>query len=1149
MNRLLLLFILLFSATSMLFAQTFTDVSGQLSPIDPPGNRVGQRGSSAADFNNDGLVDLYHANFRDPGRLYLNQGDGTFLDVLERLDIDEGENMWGAAFGDYNDDGYLDILFEDLSEPSLLYKNRRSGMFELVNDEANVDILTLAQGAAWDDFNLDGKLDFFIVNDIGPNQLFKNIDRISFEDISIAAGVQTIGNSYGVSWGDINNDGYPDAYIATCHPSDPLRSINHLLLNNGDETFTNIGQASGTADSLAGWAVLMTDYDADNDFDIFVTNSVHDPRPGDNRLYRNNGDNTFTNMASFAGVGALDENSFGAAVADFDNDGWEDLYVTNVDHPDRLFRNNGDGTYSDIAAAAGIPANNHRTVSVADLDNDGWIDIFTAGAPENKLLMNNGGSNHWLRLRCRGISNNYHGVGTRIELFIGAQRQLRAIRAGDSFCSQNLDLMAHFGLGTATTIDSIIFYWPNGVVDKLYDLQDIDQEITMIEGSSLNHRPTTFALLSPADGDTLAAGNDDVVFHWENAADSDGETISYSLFLTLKDLLSNSYRDTSFSNISDTFLAVNREVIPPNHAIYWSADASDGTQRTAAKNPRVVYSENFSLFSLSAIVIGDPQFPSTGTSWMDYDSDGLVDLYVTNASNKRNQLYRNNGGGTFTEITSGTVVNDADDSFGAVWGDYNRDNYPDLFVANVNGQNNRLYMNNGDGTFSSNTVALPANEGGNTLSGSWADYDNDGWLDLLAANGSNNANFLYHNDGTGNFSKISSGAIATDARNAFGAVWADYDNDGFVDLFVANSQTNDLYRNNGNGTFTAVSNSPVVTDAAISLSGSWGDYDNDGDPDLFVANFSFNFFYENNGDGTFTKISNSIPTSDAFTSRSGTWADFDNDGDLDLIVSNEATNSFYLNNGDKTFSRVEIPGFNSSPTSSNAISTADIDNDGDLDIAVALLSESDGNQLFINNSFSNNWLKVSLRGTLSNANGFGAKVRLQSRPAGISTWQLREISSQSNFAAQNSPHAHFGLGSASIVDSLIVQWPSGKVNRLGNLSVNQTISVVEDSTTAIDDPLSGVPGDYMLSQNYPNPFNPNTNIGFQLSDFGFVELLIYDINGRLVKTLVKENRAAGNYSEAWNATNDLGESVGSGIYFYQIKVNHYREVRKMILLK
>ncbi|MFQ5582902.1 MAG: FG-GAP-like repeat-containing protein [Calditrichia bacterium] len=570
---------------NFLAAQTFTDVSGLLSPDFPVGNRTGQRGASAADFNNDGRVDIYHSNFRDPGRLYLNGGAGGFTDILQEINLDEGVNMWGAAFGDYNHDGYLDIMFEDLSAPSKLYKNNRNITFTEVNNSANVIVNNLAQGAAWGDFNLNGNLDLLIVNDHGDNQLFKNLDRAMFLDISISANVPTVGNSYGTSWGDINNDGFPDAYITTCHPSDPLRSINHLLLNNGDETFTDIGQSAGVADSLAGWGVIMFDYDQDGDMDMYVTNSYHAPRLAHNRLYRNNGDNTFSNASFASGLaGVFNENSYGVADADFDNDGWVDIYVTDLGRRDRLYHNNGDGTFTDIAIQAGIVLNDHRAVAVADFNNDGWIDIFTAGKPTNRLMFNNGGSNHWVTIRTRGISANYYGVGARIEVYADTLRQMQEIRAGDSFCSQNHNLTAHFGLGQNTQIDSLIVRWPGGTINKYFNIHQIDQQFTVIEGIGINHRPTTFELHTPANGDTITSLNQGVRFSWSPAADPDSEALSYTLFLTGTDLTSGISFNTVVTAIADTAVVLDQLILKENHAYRWSADASDGFLITAATN-------------------------------------------------------------------------------------------------------------------------------------------------------------------------------------------------------------------------------------------------------------------------------------------------------------------------------------------------------------------------------------------------------------------------------------------------------------------------------------------------------------------------------------------------------------------------------------
>ena len=580
------IFILTLCIATTLSAQTFTDMSHLLSPNAPVGNRSGQRGTSAADFNNDGLVDIYHANFRDPGRLYLNQGEDGFVDVLRDIDLDEGTNMWGAAFGDYNYDGYLDIIFQDLSAPSKLYINNLNGTFTEVTEDAGIAIHTLAQGAAWIDFNLNGRLDFLIVNDIGPNQLFKNLNLADFEDISIAASVETYGNSYGISWGDINLDGYPDAYIATCHISDPLRSINHLLLNNGDETFTNIAQDAGVADSLPGWGPVMFDYDNDGDIDVFVGNSYHPPREAYNRLYRNDGNNQFTAAQHIAGVaGDGNENNYGVSVADFDNDGWEDIYLTALFRRDRLYRNNGDGTFTNIAAQAGVRSNDHRAVAVADFNNDGWIDIFTVGRqPHNLLLYNEGGTNHWLKIRLRGLADNYFGVGTRIELYTDSLRQIREVRAGDSFCSQNLDITAHFGLGEATVIDSLILRWPTGTVDKLYDITAIDQEMTIVQGGTINNRPQTFHLQTPADGDTLLNLSGDYQFSWDAAVDPEENPLSYEFRLTGTNRTTAEVVDTTISGLSETSVTINRNMLRDNYRYRWTVDARDSINITASTN-------------------------------------------------------------------------------------------------------------------------------------------------------------------------------------------------------------------------------------------------------------------------------------------------------------------------------------------------------------------------------------------------------------------------------------------------------------------------------------------------------------------------------------------------------------------------------------
>ena len=273
-----------------------------------------------------------------------------------------------------------------------------------------------------------------------------------------------------------------------------------------------------------------------------------------------------------------------------------------------------------------------------------------------------------------------------------------------------------------------------------------------------------------------------------------------------------------------------------------------------------IISQSFTKITTGAIV-NDGGW-SYACCWADFNNDGKPDLFVCNnqTGNKNNMLYMNNGDGTFTKVTTGVVVTDGGSSYGCTAADFDNNGTIDLFVANY-GENNFLYSNNGNGTFTKITTGAIVNDGGNSTGCAWADYDKDGYVDLFVCN-RNQPNFLYHNNGNGTFTKITTGAIVTNNSNSGGCAWADYDNDGYPDLFVANAgpAADFLYHNNGNGTFTQITNDPVVNDVINSSGGSWGDYNNDGYPDLFVTGgvigTTNDRLFLNNGNGTFTKILN-----------------------------------------------------------------------------------------------------------------------------------------------------------------------------------------------------------------------------------------------------------------------------------------------------
>lgn len=358
----------------------------------------------------------------------------------------------------------------------------------------------------------------------------------------------------------------------------------------------------------------------------------------------------------------------------------------------------------------------------------------------------------------------------------------------------------------------------------------------------------------------------------------------------------------------------------------------------------------------------------TDAAWGDYDGDGDQDLYITNWGSgvgptvAVNRLYENNDG-TFTDVANTAGVSDGAfrNSVDAHWVDFDNDGDLDLYVVEFDSQD-QLYQNNGNGSFSNITGRSGINviSQGDEQAAAWADYNNDGNIDLYLCK-IRFRNSLYHNNGDGTFSEVGETAGVNDIRDTQAATWADYDKDGNIDLYVVNrEQNNALFKNTGAGFFEEVACALSIDNTDIGKSATWIDFDNDTDLDLFIANVGANALYQNNGNDQFVDIaSNDLKSlSSAWVSWTGVWADFDQDGDLDVFVANGADSragqvSPYLqNNGAGTFTNeTATTGLSTSAISAISASATDYDNDGDIDLYIvnSRLPSFDANQLYRNN--------------------------------------------------------------------------------------------------------------------------------------------------------------------------------------------------------
>lgn len=808
---------------------------------------------SWGDFDNDGDLDILlngHVG-QIVTKVYRNDGADTFTDLNLPL---QGTFNGNSAWCDYDNDGDLDILvtgwYEDSygSYVSKIYRNDE-GAF----NDSGIQLTGLGHAfAAWGDYNNDGFTDLIMAGELneGGNTiiLYKNCEGISFEKQTITQlQVMNLGE---IAWGDYDNDGYLDILISGWDGGD--NGFTKIYRNDGNDSFTE--QTEISLIPLHHSAVAWGDYDGDGFLDFVVTGTNNDGNP-QSVLYRKNTNGNFTEQNSINLTGVSDG---GISWGDFDNDGDLDLLI-NGNPSSFIYSNNGDGTFSllDFSFTG-------NSCAWGDYDSDGDLDILVIGGADvsrvyrNELMVGNTPPSTPQNL---SVSQDYNGV------------LLSWSEAADAETA-SLSISYNVRVGTSPGGSDVVC--PHALANgKL--------AIPALGNAQLD---TSFIIKYLAPG-----------------------TYYCSVQAVDNGYMGSSWADEQSFTVAEQFTEID---VGFENVAYGSSMWGDynndgyldlittGGGAWSSKHTKVYQNNGDNTFT-EQTNISIPGVDASSVQWGDYNNDGFLDILITGSDQSGNaftKIYRNNGDSTFTEISTSIMGTTG----GALaWGDYDNDGDLDILLTGWNDA--KIYRNQGNNHFAEQTNILLY--GLEWSSVAWGDYDNDGFLDILIS-GNNTSNGIatkiYRNNQLGNFDE----QTQIDLENIYqgSATWADYNNDGYLDvLLCGHNGTNPvskIFKNNGDNSFSEQQN--IALDGVYKSSASWGDYNNDGNIDILLSgdngSSSISRIYMNNGNGTFSQ-QNSIILPGAIWGSSH-WVDVDNDGDLDIFINGQSDESniskLFINN-------------------------------------------------------------------------------------------------------------------------------------------------------------------------------------------------------------------------------------------------------------
>ncbi len=574
-------------------------------------------------------------------------------------------------------------------------------------------------------------------------------------------------------------------------------------------------------------------------------------------------------------------------------------------------------------------------------------------------------------------------------------------------------------------------------------------------------------------------------------------------------------------------------------------------------------------------ITSEPREFAGGAAVGDYNNDGYLDIYVVRGNVGPNLLYKNKGNATFQEVgaAAGVALTNTR-GCGPTFADLNGDGWLDLVVGGVEGTSPAVFKNNGNGTFQNITATCGITYSGDTYSISLADYDRDNDLDIFMTHWGEaqfTGGHLWRNNGNLTFTDVEQDAgffLFGDALfdYSYTANFADINSDSWPDLLLTSDYHNsEIYMNDGDGTFTCTT-TPVISDDN-GMGAAAGDFDNDGHLDWFVSGKSAppgtaklldaetgNRLYRNTGNGTFEDRTDSAGVRVGYWGWGSSLADFNNDGHLDIYQTNGTTlvtgyyqdrSKMFISTGLATFTELGDSLNVDDNAQGRGVSAFDFDRDGDLDIFVACNSQS---PILYRNRGGNarNWTTIKLRGLPPNSEGIGARVSVTT----ASFTQMREMRVGSNYVSQDPAEAHFGLGTAPIISEIRIEWPSGQIDIFNNIPVNKYLVFNESGMTSVLPQTPGSPEPIVsLDGSWPNPVTNAATIRYSVTGSAPVTLRVFDVAGREVRTLVDGTHAAGPYTAIWDGRDASQRDVAAGVYFYRIESPGARESGKITVVR